>query len=297
MDLVSQILLFAEVGEQGSFSAVARAHAQSPSAISKRIASLEDRLGVRLLTRGQSGVALTSEGRALYARARRIAEGVEEAEAEMRALSNRPHGVLRVASTPAFAKAQIIPGLPDFMEATPGLAVSMDLTDAEIDFAAQDIDVAVRFSEQVDDPDIITRRLASNNRVLCAAPSYLARAGTPQNPEDLARHNCLRLSTVARWNDWGLVGANGEPVPIDGGFEASTADAVHAAALAGLGVARLSTYLVGADIVAGRLVRVLPDYAQSDSSIVAMYPDRRNLSPNVRAFIDFYAARFAANPP
>ncbi len=297
MDIASQMLLFAEVGDQGSFSAVARAHAQSPSAISKRIAALEDHLGVRLLTRGQAGVTLTEEGRALHARCRDVARRIAEAEAEMSALSDRPHGVLRVASTVAFGKAQIIPALPEFMAATPGLAISMELTDRPIDFAAQAVDVAVRFSEQIDDPAIIVRRLAPNDRVLCAAPRYLARAGTPERPADLSRHNCLRLSTVARWNDWGLTDEAGAPVPIDGAFEASSADAVHLAALAGLGVARLSTYLIGRDLAEGRLVRVLPDYAQTDASIVAMYPDKRNLSPNVRAFIDFFAARFAGPRP
>jgi DNA-binding transcriptional LysR family regulator len=293
MDIAAQMLLFAEVGEHGSFSAVARDHAQSASAISKRIAALEDHLGVRLLTRGKTGVTLTSEGEALYARCRDLARRVAEAEAEMRDRSSRPYGTLRVVSTVAFGTAQLIPALPAFMSATPGLAVSLDLTDGPIDFAADHVDVAVRFSEQIDDETIIARRLAANERVLCASPAYLNRAGTPAHPTDFAAHNCLRLSTVARWNDWGLYDDTGAPVPVRGNFEAGSADAIYAAALAGLGIARLSTYLVARDLAEGRLVRLLPDYVQRDASIVALYPDRRNLSPNVRAFIDFFAARFA----
>jgi DNA-binding transcriptional LysR family regulator len=293
MDLASQMLLFAEVVDMGSFSAAAREHAQSASAISKRIAALEDRLGVRLLTRGKAGVALTSEGEALYARCRDLARRVAEAEAEMRDRSSRPYGTLRVVSTVAFGTAQLIPALPSFMRATPGLAVSLDLTDGPIDFAADHVDVAVRFSEQIEDDTIIVRRLAANERVLCASPSYLARAGTPKRAADFAAHNCLRLSTVSRWNDWGLYDDTGASVAVHGNFEAGSADAIYAAALAGLGVARLSTYLIADDLAAGRLVRLLPDYVQRDASIVALYPDRRNLSPNVRAFIDFFAARFA----
>lgn len=294
MDLASQMMLFAEVAESGSFSAVARNHDQSPSAVSKRVAALEDHLGARLLTRAKHGVALTPAGRAFLERCRAVSDAVAEAEAEIRAMSDRPQGVLRVSSTVAFAKAQVIPLLPDFMALAPGLKISLELTDRPVDFA--EIDVAIRFSEQLSDPSVIVRRLVPNERVICAAPSYLERAGTPREPADLARHNCLRLSTALRWNHWGLVDATGADVPIDGNFEASSADAIHRAALAGVGVARLSTYLVNRDFESGRLVRLLPDYAQQDASIVAVFPDRRNLSPNVRVFVDFLVERFARGP-
>lgn len=296
-DLASQMLLFAEVARLGSLSAVARLRDQSHSAVSKQIAALEDRLGVRLLTRGQSGVALTAEGRAFQRRCADVARRIEDAEAEIRALSGRPVGVLRVAATVAFGKAQLIPALPDFMALAPNVEIALELTDRPIDFAQSDFDVAVRFTEQVDDDSVIVRKLAPNQRVIVAAPSYLARAGTPRTPADLAGHNCLRLSVVARWNDWRLTDEDGAPVPITGNFEATSADAVHRAALVGVGVARLSSYLVSDDIAAGRLVRLLPDYAQTDSHIVVLFPDRRNLAPKVRVFVDFLVERFGGTPP
>jgi DNA-binding transcriptional LysR family regulator len=206
--------------------------------------------------------------------------------------------VLRVVSTVAFAKAQLLPLMPDFLADFPDIRLSLELTDRPVDLAAESVDVAIRFSEQLDDPSVIARRLAGNRRVICAAPEYLARHGTPEAPADLSKHNCLRLSTVASWNDWHLEGPDGaDPAPIAGNFEANSADAIYHAALAGVGIARLSTYLVGEDLRAGRLVRLLPDQPCGDSELFAIYSDKRNLSPKVRAFIDFLVGRFGPVPP
>lgn len=120
----------------------------------------------------------------------------------------------------------------------------------------------------------------------------------PQTPEDLLGHNCLRLSTVASWNDWEFEDAGGRRIlPIDGNFEANSADAVYHAVLAGIGIARLSTYLVGEDLRAGRLIRVLPEYRFETAGLFAVYPDRRHLAPKVRAFIDFLVERLGPVPP
>jgi DNA-binding transcriptional LysR family regulator len=145
---------------------------------------------------------------------------------------------------------------------------------------------------------VVARKLASNRRVICAAPAYLALSGTPARPDDLLRHNCLRLSTVPLWNDWELgEGKERRVYRVRGNLECNSADAVYHAALAGLGIARLSSYLVGPDLRAGRLVRLLPAYTQEDSNILAIYQARRNLPAKVRAFIDFLAARLGPVPP
>jgi DNA-binding transcriptional LysR family regulator len=297
MDLPSQMILFARVVDTGSFSAAARALKQTPSAVSRQIRHLEDRVGLRLLTRTQHGITLTDEGRAFHERCALVAADVAETEALLSGLGGRPQGTLRVVATVAFGKAQLMPILPGFLDLCPELRVELELTDRTVRLGGENVDIAIRFTEQVDDPEVIVRKLAPNRRVLCAAPSYVARNGRPETPQDLAAHNCLRLSTVASWNDWHLV-ASGDPPPVLGGnFEANSADAIYHAALAGLGIARLSTYLVGEDLRAGRLVRLLPGYAQEDASIVAIYRERRNLSPKIRAFLDHLVEHFAPVPP
>jgi len=298
MELSSQMILFAMVAESESFSAAARSMGHSPSAVSRQIGHLEDRLKVRLLNRSKHGLSLTEEGRAFYERCADLAARVSEAESMASSISGHPTGTLRVVATVAFAKAQLLPLLPEFMRRYPEVRVALEVTDRQIDIAAEGIDVAIRFTEQVDDTYAVARKLARNRRVICAAPSYLARHGTPQTREELAEHNCLRLSTVTRWNDWHLEGPDGKgPTLLTGNFEANSADAIYHAALAGLGIARLSTYLVGEDLKAGRLVRLLPDYADDGSDILALYSEKRNLSPRVRAFIDYLAEHFGTVPP
>jgi DNA-binding transcriptional LysR family regulator len=292
------MVLFAKVVESESFSAAARSLGHSPSAVSRQIGHLEDRIGVRLLNRSKHGLSLTEEGEAFHARCAEVAARISDAEEFAAQMTGHPQGVLRVVSTVAFAKAQLLPLMPDFLADFPDIRLSLELTDRPVDLAAEAVDVAIRFTEQLDDPAVIARRLAGNRRVICAAPEYLARHGTPSTPADLAGHNCLRLSTVARWNDWHLEGPGADALaPIAGNFEANSADAIYHAALAGVGIARLSTYLVGEDLRAGRLVRLLPDQPCGDSELFAIYSDKRNLSPKVRAFIDFLVGRFGPVPP
>lgn len=298
MELSTQMMLFARVVESGSFSAAARAMHHSPSAVSKQIGQLEDRIGVRLLNRAHKGLSLTDEGRAFYERCAEVATNVSEAEAMVVALGDRPQGRLSVSATVAFAKAHLMPILPRFLEQYPDLRLALELTDRRVDLAAESIDVAVRFSEQIDDPNVVARKIVHNRRVICAAPAYIERAGMPRTPQDLADHNCLRLSTVERWNDWNFRDPDGHGlIRLSGNFEANSADAIYHATLAGMGLARLSTFLIGEDLRSGRLVRILPDYVDDESDIVALYTDRRNLSPKVRAFIDFLVSRFAGKPP
>ena len=291
MDLSSQMVLFAKVVESGSFSAASRALGVSPSAVSRQIGFLEDRHGIRLVHRTRKGLSLTEEGRAFHDRCRVIADRVAEAEAFAADAGAREQGRLRVASTVAFGKAQLVPRLPAFLERYPGIQISLDLSDRLLDMVAEGFDVAIRFSEQIEDESLIVRKLVTTHRVICAAPSYLARAGTPAGVADLAEHNCLQLSTIAEWNDWHLGDPADETQPaISGNFETSSAEGVHIAALAGIGIARLPTYIVADDLQTGRLVRLFPDTAEQTADIFIVYPERRNLLPRVRAFIDFLIA-------
>ena len=293
MDLPSQMVLFAKVVDGGSFSAAARSLDLSPSSISRQIAQLEDTLGLRLLNRTNHGISTTDEGWQFLKRCQVVASEVFEAKALLDSLSGRPTGRLRLASTVAFGNVQLLPVLPRFLSENREVSLSLHLTDETVDFGSDDVDVAIRFSEQLDDQNLIVRKLARNRRVLVASPGYVQKHGLPQAQADLAGHTCLTLTTAPDWNSWVPPGTETARQV----FQASSADAVYHAALAGIGIARLSTYLVNADIEAGRLVRVLPDYRQEESAIVAAYRDRRNVSPRIRAFIDFLGGCFGPVPP
>lgn len=298
MDLPSQMILFARVVNAGSFSAAARILDQTTSTVSRQIANLEDRVGVRLLSRSNHGLVVTEEGRAFLSRCVELSEKVSEAQTFAETMNDRPKGRLKLVSTVAFGKSQLLPIVPDFLSRHRDVSVSMELTDRKIDLSEGDADLAIRFSEQIDDDRVIAKKLARNRRLICAAPGYLARFGTPSRLADLAGHNCLQLSTVDSWNDWHIEdGANGGAVQLGGNFEVNSADGIYHAALAGVGIARLSTYLINDDIKAGRLVRVFPDYADDSSNILVTYSQRRNLSPKVRAFIDFMVEIFGTVPP
>lgn len=298
MDIASQILLFVRAVDHGGFSAAARSLELTPSAVSKQIRRLEDRVGVRLLNRSTRRVTFTAEGRAFYERAARIATDIAELEDFATSMGEQVRGTLRVTATVAFAKARLLPLFPDFLENHPGLDLVLEVTDRGVDLVEERVDVAIRFTEQISDTSLVARKLASNRRVICASPAYLEANGVPETPDDLLRLNCLRLSTVSSWNDWEFETRTGtETMHVRGNFQANSADAIYHAVLAGLGIARLSTYLVGDDLRAGRLVSILPEHKHENSDILAVYPDRRNLSPKVRAFIDFLVDRFGPVPP
>ncbi len=298
MDIFNQMTIFVQAVKEGGFSAAARVLELTPSAVSKQISRLEDRLGLRLLNRSTRHISLTDEGRVFYERCAHIVAEIEEAEEWAAARQGTVRGVLHVASTVVFAKKHILPLLPEFVERNPKLKISLEVTDRTVDLVEEGFDVAIRFTEQLSDPSLIARPLAANRRVICAAPSYLESHGMPQTPEDLSKYHCLRLYTVSAFNDWEFEGPEGTCVlNVSGNFETNSADALYHAALAGLGIARLSTYVIGPDLKAGRLVWLLPEFVHEKASILAVYPHRRNLSPKVRAFIDFLIEKFTPVPP
>lgn len=294
MEFANLLIVFVRTVEHGSFSATARSMNMSPSAVSKRISGLEDRLGVRLLNRSTRRITLTDEGRVFYDRARQIAADVAGAEEMVVSMGSRVRGTLRVTATVAMTKAHLLPLFPEFLKRHPDLHLVLELTDRPVDMVEEGVDVAIRFTEQIVDTSVVARKLLTNRRVICASPSYLDVHGMPRTPEDLLEHNCLRLWTITSWNDWEFDGPEGvRTLRVGGNFEANSADAVYHATLAGLGVARLSTYLVGDDLRSGRLVQILPEYLHQKADILAVYPDRRNLAPKSRAFIDFLGERLS----
>lgn len=296
MDKTQEMAIFVRTVVDGSFSAAARSLKLTPSAVSKQISRLEDRLGARLLHRTTRSLNLTEEGRAFHARCVQILTEIDEAETAVTELHAAPRGTLRINATVAFMNHQVMPLLPEFLERYPEVHFDLFLTDRHIDLVEEGVDVAIRFG-RLKESTLIARRLADSRRVICAAPNYIARHGVPTTPAELARHNCLTLSTRPEFNVWEFGNAPQEHLHVGGNFEVNQADALYDACRAGIGLARLATYLVADDLKAGRLVPMLEDELRESTSIYAVYPHRRHLSPKVRAFVDFLVDKFNPVPP
>ncbi|MBT8458186.1 MAG: LysR family transcriptional regulator [Boseongicola sp.] len=293
MDISAQMLIFVTVVERGSISAAARSMGRTPSAVSKQVGLLEDQVNYRLLNRTRTGISPTQEGQEFYTKCKEMAEKFTEAEAMIRGLDGIPRGEIKIASTVAFGKSQLIPALPQLMEQYPEVQVSLDLTDREIDLRSEGFDAAICFAEQLKAPDIVMRRIMQSRRVLCAAPAYLKRSGTPMDFAELAKHNCLRVAGASRRNTWsGVEPTTSDRFEAHGSFEGNSTDVVFRAALAGIGIARLPCYMANAKFSSGELVHVMPQYAPPSTEIVIMFADRRNLAPKIRAFVDYLAQHF-----
>ena len=292
-----EIAVFVNVVREGGFSAAAKALQLTPSAVSKQVARLEDRLNVRLLNRTTRHLSMTEEGEVFFDRATAILAEIDEVEALVSDRRDTPRGTLRVSSSISFGRHQIVPMLPEFLNAFPDLRLQLSLDDNLVDLVQEGFDVAIRMAD-LTDSSLVARRLAVDRRVLCAAPSYIEKYGVPQSPEALRDHNCLVVSNVPSMHDWAFTFGNTvRKIHVEGRFEANSGVAVHEAALAGLGIAQLAAFMVAPDLRSGRLVSFLEDRVADGKPIYAVYPHRRHLSPKVRAFIDFLVDKLTPIPP
>lgn len=298
MDKSTQMEVFVRVADSGGFSAAARTLRLTPSAVSKLIGRLEDRLGVRLFHRTTRSLSLTEEGRSFYERSVSILSEIEQAEAAVSELHENVTGTLRITATVAFTRVHVLPLLPEFMALYPDLRVELELGDRPVDLVEDGFDVGVRMQEQMTDESLVARKLAVNRRVVCATPEYFERFGVPDNPKALLDHNCLNHSSIGTFNDWEFDLPDGIwHLKPRGNFEANSAYALYEAVMAGLGVGRLATFLVQPDLKSGRLQSVLNEFDHVGSSLLVVYPHRRHLSTKVRAFVDFMVEKFTPVPP
>ncbi len=296
MDRHAVMQVFLSVVDEGDFSAAARRLRMTPSAVSKIIARLEMRLGVRLLQRSTRRIGLTTEGIAYAEACRRILDDIEAAELAIQP-GAEPRGRVRVSLPSAFGHRLVVPILPLFIDRYPAVALELSFSDVIVDLLADGVDVAVRVAAQADSR-LVSRTLATNRRVICAAPQYLAKHGVPQTPDALHNHVCLGISSRSVLNVWEFDGPQGpQSMRIRSLIEADSTEALRRLALAGIGIIRMSEMLVGPDIQAGRLVKILADYNHPDGApITVVYPSKRLLSPGVRAFVDFLVEQFAELP-
>jgi LysR family transcriptional regulator, transcriptional activator for dmlA len=285
---------FSVLAARGSFSAAAAELRLTTPAISKRLAQLELRLGVRLVNRTTRRMSLTPEGEIYLAQARRILADIDDLERQLASSSARPQGLLRVNTTLGFGRAHIAPLVSEFVRRHPQVELQLQLTPDPPALSDDAFDVCVRFGEPPD-ARVIARRIAPNRRLLCASPAYLERAGTPRAPADLARHNCICIRQgYDAFGTWKLrQGRRTESVKVRGNLSTNDGEIAVRWALDGHGIILRSEWDVSRYLRSGRLVQVLDAYQTPGADIHAVYPQHHQTAARVRAFVDFLAAHFA----
>lgn len=298
MDRLRALEVFVEVVRKEGFARAADALDTSPANVTRYISDLESHLQTRLLNRSSRKMSLTPSGEALYERARSILEEVQEAEAIVSSAAVHPRGVLRINAPLSFGVQHLAALWPKFLQQHPDVQLDIALIDRVVDIVEEGYDMAIRIS-RAGSASNVARKLATSRNVLCAAPAYLARRGTPQAPAELAQHDCIVYTYNPTGDEWQLSDAAGKPHPVKvrGTLHTNNGDTARAAALGGLGIIWQPTFLIGADLAAGRLLPLLPDYRMPDIDILAVYPSRRHLSAKVRAMVDFLVQEFAGTPP
>ncbi|WPB77496.1 LysR family transcriptional regulator [Archangium violaceum] len=287
-DLVA-MTVFARVVEAHSFSGAAARLGLSKSAVSTRVAGLERRLGVRLLQRTTRSLSVTPEGAQLYERCAHLLSVADEASDLLGNVGTVPEGTVRVVAPVGLALHPLPSLLEKFAERYPRVQVELSASDRRVDPLTENVDVAVRFFPRPHERSLIERRLGTEKRLICGAPSYFARRAPPQTPHELASHNCLRLKD-SKW-DFRLEGHT-TVVPVSGTLVVDDIAVLREAALEGLGLARLPRSLVDADLREGRLLSVLDAYAPEPLVISLVYPQRKHLPQRVRVFVDFMTEHF-----
>ncbi|MBL6459447.1 LysR family transcriptional regulator [Belnapia sp. T6] len=290
MSQPSDMAAFVRIVETGGLAPAARDLGLTPSAMSKQLARLEARLGVRLLTRTTRRIALTPEGETYLARARDILSLIDAAEQDVTAGRGRPGGLLRVNTGTAFARHRLIPLLPAFFAQYPAITLDLGVTDRRVDFMTEQADVLLR-TGALGDSSLVARKIASGRRIVCAAPAYLDRRGRPATPEELLSHDCLVLRGLARLTAWPFRSATGlQTLTVRGVATTDSAEALRDMALVGLGIIRVSAFLVTRDIAEGRLIPLFEDlHVSEEVAVWAVTAPGRQRLPRVQAFVDFLA--------
>ena len=284
---------FCAVAEAGSFVRAAEVLELSKAAVSRYVAGLEARLGVRLLHRTTRRLSLTDEGELFFARSKDLLVGLEEAESELRSRSGAARGVLRINAPVTFGILHLAPLWAAFRERHPQVRLDLTLSDRVVDLVEEGYDVAIRIAA-LPDSTLISKRFASTRIVLCASPRYLEANGAPSDPSELAKHAVIAYRYWSTGDEWQFEGPNGRvsvrTKPI---MHSNSGDTCRAMALEHQGVILQPTFLIGQDLADGALVELMTEYRSLELGIYAIYPTRKHVSPKVRALIEFLVQRFA----
>ena len=299
MDKLRAMETFVAVAARGSLAAAARAEGVAPAIVGRRLDAREELLGVKLMVRTTRRITLTHEGSSYLEDCQRLLGEIASAEASVSAGGIRPKGHLRLTAPAGFGRRHVAPLVPLFRERHPEVTISLNLSDRVIDLAAEGYDCAVRVGD-LPDSSLVSVRLADNRRLCVASPRYLQHHGRPQQPQDLARFDCLVLSSDAsQTRGWAfqLPARDGRPGELvylrpSGPLDCSDGQVLHEWCLAGFGIAWRSIWEVEADIAAGRLVSLLDDYAAAPNGIYAVFPQRKHLALRVRLWIEFLKEQY-----
>jgi len=288
-DGVHAISVFVRVAEARSFAAAAQRLGVSPSAASKSVTRLEQRLGVRLLNRTTRSVSLTEDGNMFFERCRQILSELEDAESAVTRAQTQPSGRLRVVMPPGFGRTVLVPVLAKFADLHPHLVVDVEFSSRRVDLAEEGVDVVIHIGE-LRDRRLVARKLCDIRYVAVAAPAYLARCGEPKTPDDLARHRCLgyHIPRTQRYRDWNFAsGGDRFSRHVAGRLNMNDGAALLDAAVAGAGIATVASFLASEAVRSGRLQIVLRDYESVGPAVWVAYLERRHLSNRIRALVDF----------
>jgi DNA-binding transcriptional LysR family regulator len=293
-DLVS-MALFASVVQHRSFSAAARELGLVKSAVSKRVSQLEERLGVRLLTRTTRKLALTEDGVRYYEHCAALLAAAESAEEAIAGASTEPRGRLRINAPRGFAQLYLAEALSAFLTRYPQIEVELTVDDKFVDVVEGGFDVVVRIT-RLRDSSLIARRLSTDRLVVCGSPAYFAEHGRPASPPELIGHNCLHYGLVPIAGEWQFRDANREAysVPVTGNLTCNDGPTLLNAVLAGLGLLVVPSFLVAREVAAGRLELVLEGTRRAEISIYAMFASRRQLPTRTKLLLDHLSTWFAA---
>ncbi|WP_105381812.1 LysR family transcriptional regulator [Neorhizobium alkalisoli] len=287
--------VFALAAELKSFSAAGRKLKLSPSAVSKLVTRLENRLGTRLVVRSTRLLQLTPEGETYLARAQRILAEIADTE-EVVSGGGRmlPRGPLSINASVGFGERYILPLAGEFLRLFPEVQLDITLTDDVVDLIRERVDIAIRHGP-LRDSALMARKLGESRQVVIASPNYLQKQGTPETPDDLARHNCINFNfrrAVEGWPFRDPKSGRRDILPVSGSLKASSGSIIREFCLAGLGIGRVGRFHVEPDIEAGRLIPVLEDFNPEDiEEIHAVYAGHEHLAVRIRTYIDFLAAR------
>jgi len=298
-DEILAMVFFARVVEQGSFTRAAAKLGVAKSVVSARVARLEAELRVRLINRTTRRLSVTPDGLALYERCARVLAAADEAAAAVAATGDAPRGLLRINAPVAFAEDYMAAPMAAYLERHPDVRIELGLNDRLIDLAEENVDLAVRVTSRLRGGGLVARKLASDRTVLCASPAYLARKGTPEAPADLVHHDCLIYSLLRVRDEWRFRERGARElfsVPVAGRFSAASGAVLRQAALAGMGLAVLPSFMVARDIQAGRLIPVVDSFQGVELGVYALYPQARPVPGKVRALVDLLVASFRTPP-
>ncbi|QLK47753.1 LysR family transcriptional regulator [Vibrio owensii] len=287
MDQLSAMRAFVRVVQTGSFSATSREMNTSQTTISKKVAALEKKIGVKLLARSSRDHALTPAGTKYYQTCVDILGELDEAEAEARSEVASPQGTIRISAPVAFGRILLAPIMSEFFQRYPDIKVDLQLSDQHTDLISDGIDVALR-AKQLEDSTLIARHLFDNPMLVLAAPSYLQQHGEPKNPEDLKQHNCLVYSRMKDINVWSFTKQNQKhAVAVNGNFQSDNGDVLLEVALTGMGIVILPIWMVEHHLKEGQLTQLMNDYTGQNLPFNAVYLQSRYTPLKVRCLIDF----------